>query len=245
VFRLIFTSRKPAAERFKRWLAHDVLPSLRKSGQYALPRSAKPAPELVYEFPHAEGPLQVYGLKLATVRECRLVHGPVAAARLWRRLELPAVHASSVYEADEGRACLLHLMSALICDAQMYVLGVFEGALWDNNDEYNAELKTIGLRVIKAPEEGLFVVNSGAHDANIKSVFKGTRWAEGKHVAALRKLPGAMPHKSLQVGRLQHRGTFIPAALIDTIDIGAVIENGDDGADNGADKGNVIDLRPN
>jgi len=35
IYRLIFTSRKDAAERFKRWLAHDVLPTLRKTGSYS------------------------------------------------------------------------------------------------------------------------------------------------------------------------------------------------------------------
>lgn len=34
VYRLIFTSRKPEAEAFKRWLAHEVLPSIRKTGGY-------------------------------------------------------------------------------------------------------------------------------------------------------------------------------------------------------------------
>jgi prophage antirepressor-like protein len=34
VFRLIFSSRKPEAERFKRWLAHEVLPSIRRTGRY-------------------------------------------------------------------------------------------------------------------------------------------------------------------------------------------------------------------
>ena len=33
-YRLIFTSRKPEAERMKRWLAHDVLPELRRSRSY-------------------------------------------------------------------------------------------------------------------------------------------------------------------------------------------------------------------
>ena len=36
-YRLIFTSREDAAERFKRWLAHDVLPSIRQTGQYQTP----------------------------------------------------------------------------------------------------------------------------------------------------------------------------------------------------------------
>jgi len=33
-YRLIFTSRKEAAEKFKRWLAHEVIPSIRKHGGY-------------------------------------------------------------------------------------------------------------------------------------------------------------------------------------------------------------------
>eukprot|EP01037_Dinobryon_pediforme_P043810 gene43810-55104_t len=34
VYRLVFTSRTDATERFKRWLAHDVLPAIRKTGSY-------------------------------------------------------------------------------------------------------------------------------------------------------------------------------------------------------------------
>jgi len=36
VYRLIFTSRKPEAEAFKRWLAHEVIPALRKTGAYSV-----------------------------------------------------------------------------------------------------------------------------------------------------------------------------------------------------------------
>lgn len=43
VYRLVFTSRVEGAERFKRWLAHEVLPSVRKTGAYAVPGAA-PAP---------------------------------------------------------------------------------------------------------------------------------------------------------------------------------------------------------
>lgn len=34
VYRLIFTSRVEGAEKFKRWLAHEVLPAIRKTGRY-------------------------------------------------------------------------------------------------------------------------------------------------------------------------------------------------------------------
>jgi len=46
VYRLIFTSRKESAERFKRWLAHDVLPAIRKTGGYAV-QSMTPAQQLL------------------------------------------------------------------------------------------------------------------------------------------------------------------------------------------------------
>lgn len=40
VYQLIFASRKPEAKRFKRWIAHEVLPALRRTGTYTLPRAA-------------------------------------------------------------------------------------------------------------------------------------------------------------------------------------------------------------
>lgn len=35
LYRLIFKSRKPEAERFKRWVLHEVLPEIRRTGGYA------------------------------------------------------------------------------------------------------------------------------------------------------------------------------------------------------------------
>ena len=37
LYRLIFKSRKKEAEDFKRWVCHDVLPSIRKTGAYLAP----------------------------------------------------------------------------------------------------------------------------------------------------------------------------------------------------------------
>ena len=50
-YRLVFTSRKREAEAFKRWLAHDVLPALRRTGRYEGPHASshstapQPVPE--------------------------------------------------------------------------------------------------------------------------------------------------------------------------------------------------------
>ena len=40
LYEVIALSRKPEAKAFKRWVTHEVLPSLRKTGAYALPAAA-------------------------------------------------------------------------------------------------------------------------------------------------------------------------------------------------------------
>lgn len=39
LYKLIFCSRKPEAKEFKRWITHDVLPSIRKHGAYMTPET--------------------------------------------------------------------------------------------------------------------------------------------------------------------------------------------------------------
>ncbi|MGG1664538.1 phage antirepressor KilAC domain-containing protein [Brevibacillus sp. NRS-1366] len=41
LYSLILTSRKPEAKVFKRWITHEVLPSIRKTGQYILPSQSQ------------------------------------------------------------------------------------------------------------------------------------------------------------------------------------------------------------
>ena len=38
LYGLVLGSRKPEAKAFKRWIKHDVLPSIRKTGGYNLPK---------------------------------------------------------------------------------------------------------------------------------------------------------------------------------------------------------------
>lgn len=40
LYSLILTSRKPEAKRFKRWVTHDVLPAIRRTGAYGTPDAA-------------------------------------------------------------------------------------------------------------------------------------------------------------------------------------------------------------
>jgi prophage antirepressor-like protein len=39
LYELIFTSRKPEAKAFKRWIKQEVLPAIRKTGSYSFPQS--------------------------------------------------------------------------------------------------------------------------------------------------------------------------------------------------------------
>lgn len=42
LYSLILRSRKPEAKRFKRWVTHDVLPAIRKTGSYSLEPASLP-----------------------------------------------------------------------------------------------------------------------------------------------------------------------------------------------------------
>src|SRR5690606_31118183 len=42
LYNLIFRSNKSSANRFKRWVTKEVLPSIRKTGSYGIDRSALP-----------------------------------------------------------------------------------------------------------------------------------------------------------------------------------------------------------
>ncbi|UXN05279.1 BRO-N domain-containing protein [Bartonella sp. HY761] len=75
LYRLVFRSRKAEAERFKRWLAHEVLPSIRKTGQY---RTASIDLDNIDE-------------KLRLVAESRRIFGRKAAQILWDDIGLPPV----------------------------------------------------------------------------------------------------------------------------------------------------------
>lgn len=173
------------------------------------------ATQIAVPFPETEGPLQVHALKLATIKECRLVHGPLAAARLWRRIGLPAVDNSLVYDADDGRACLRHLLSATVGPDAWFARTAI-GAALDGFSQANDWLDAIGVRAVMEPD-GIVVANAAGA---LMRIFDRTAWDDGKFIAALRRLPGAQPRRA-RIGGSQVRGTFVPAELIDISEIDA------------------------
>lgn len=49
LYNLILASRKPEAKQFKRWITHEVIPSIRKTGQYQVPNDPMSALKLMFE----------------------------------------------------------------------------------------------------------------------------------------------------------------------------------------------------
>jgi len=65
LYNLIFRSRKPEAKKFKRWITHEVLPSIRQGGGYLTPEKAL----AILSDPAQMVPVVENLLKLATERQ--------------------------------------------------------------------------------------------------------------------------------------------------------------------------------
>jgi hypothetical protein len=96
---LVMASRKPEAERFKRWIAYDVLPSIRKTGSYSV---AAPEPE-----PDEKG----YGTVVTPARagappvgretSCRKSDAGEKAKKVQPSIELRAARSSTGWTSGE------------------------------------------------------------------------------------------------------------------------------------------------
>ena len=69
LYSVLLRSDKPEAKPFKRWVTHEVLPSIRKTGQYISPKSAQPEKPKAKE----QSPNREYMVSLAEVLEAHRV----------------------------------------------------------------------------------------------------------------------------------------------------------------------------
>lgn len=100
VYALIFTSRKPIAKEFRKWVTGQVLPSIRRTGKYEVELTNQvPAPSDALDF------VEKVRAGLQMVREARIVFGIAAARRAWVLAGLPdvsddpTVHAHQLLDA--------------------------------------------------------------------------------------------------------------------------------------------------
>lgn len=82
LYALIFKSRRPEAQRFRKWVTSEVLPAIRQTGRY-----------------EARDDFDQLLARVEMVREARETFGKSAAKRIWAQLDLPSPHA--IYDEVE------------------------------------------------------------------------------------------------------------------------------------------------
>ena len=90
LYSLILTSRKPDAKRFKKWVTHEVLPTIRKTGSYNT-RPVEPQQFL-------SDPASLRGLLLNYTEKVIALEAKVAE-------QAPKVHALERLEMSDGSMC--------------------------------------------------------------------------------------------------------------------------------------------
>lgn len=106
IYRLLFTSRKPIAERLKRWLAHEVIPAIRKTGAYG-PSSTPIMVPANEPRPFPEWPMDEMRTKMKCVDGYRLLYGIQAAQWISPQLGFPTPPPEIV---EHGRQFVLTLV---------------------------------------------------------------------------------------------------------------------------------------
>ena len=115
VYRLVFTSRKPVAERFKRWLAHEVIPSLRKTGSYSVPHPVH-ITEGTEKRAFPDWPMEEIRTKRGAVDMYRLLYGTMAAQWICPQLGFPVPPVELVEHGRQYSMILVPSDQALVGD---------------------------------------------------------------------------------------------------------------------------------
>ncbi|MCT7957297.1 BRO-N domain-containing protein [Laspinema palackyanum] len=71
LYSLVLSSRKAVAKRFKRWLTHEVIPAIRKTGSYSIPEKPQPLP-LAEKLNALEQMLSDMGINPVLLRQVKL-----------------------------------------------------------------------------------------------------------------------------------------------------------------------------
>ncbi len=102
MYAAVLKSRKEEAKRFRKWVTGEVLPSLRKTGQYQM-HDLDPPPVQAIDLDPSR---LVAGVSV--VREARRLWGPAAARALWAQVGLPpcVVDSEAVFDGDPMAAPL-------------------------------------------------------------------------------------------------------------------------------------------
>ena len=98
VLRLIVGSKLPAAEAFERWVFEEVLPTIRKTGSYTMPKAATSAPRAIAATEDSVAALILLGDRMASL--------PGVKAGIAMAATLTAVNAVTGLDVTAFRAIL-------------------------------------------------------------------------------------------------------------------------------------------
>jgi hypothetical protein len=120
LYAAILKSRRPEAKRFRRWVTAEVLPELRRTGNYHLAGATTP-PELGDDYDTAR-----LSASVAVVREAKRLFGMRAARTIWRKLGLPMpiAEAKGDNEADHAEALKAWLADRKDCTIDEAAAGI-------------------------------------------------------------------------------------------------------------------------
>lgn len=100
MFAAILKSRRSEAKRFRKWVTREVLPSIRRTGQYSMAGHEPPPLELAV---NVDAPTVTVALNL--IREARRLFGTNHAREVWMQLGLPQPIADSSATIDGDPLC--------------------------------------------------------------------------------------------------------------------------------------------
>ncbi|MFC5505160.1 Bro-N domain-containing protein [Bosea massiliensis] len=214
VYQLVFTSRTAKAKAFKRWLAHEVLPTLRRTGRFIIGADAPDMPV------SADG--RLWGIGVAKINAAARmisvasrIYGPEAARRLYEMApELPdltglAIGSLAGTAKDDPEGCLRFLLS-LQARSGLSIGDVLQNSL---HDKVSARaLVEFGL-LVSPDGYDHFVAIANAHPWLLRS-FLETQW-QGDWRLALARLPGAKPAPgNYRFGKGYSKAVLIPRDVI-------------------------------
>lgn len=181
VYRLVFTSRVEGSERFKDWLAEEVLPSIRKTGSYAVPGSSLALPR-DYEEALAE--------LLVRVRENKLLAAENAAKEAALAVAAPKVAAHTRFMDASGTMSLRDAIKVLGNAEKSFIARLVE-------DKVLFRLQGSGrLRAYAHLEErGYFRHRAGSSDtgkayAQVRVTPAGLDWLSQRYPTGVLALQG-------------------------------------------------------
>lgn len=204
LYSLIFTSRKPEAKKFKKWVTSEVLPSIRKTGGYR----ADAVSATMAETPRLSPTEAEVRLELSMVTEARLLFGKAHAREIWRASRtLPQI--VGPYEADphvsaDSRACLEFLLEHIGDEDMRNVADLIAASKEGDKTAYDA-LERLGIAVAS---DGIWL---GAAKPSLKAVFRRSPWPDDGWIKALRRLPGVTRgNGKMTIGGMQVRPLWVP-----------------------------------